>query len=427
MQSVVVRGNRAYFAALGATPERPKDAVFEGRKLLEFETSVQALLTVMDLDTETIIPEESANLNAPGRILNGPYGIAFSPTSPSEVLIPVYGNNSIARFHLYEGMKPEPVRAYRGSVDVFVGTNPRGVVYHPDGRRAYTVNFASGDLSTVDLSQSQMESRDPLGPPEQDRLSPLARRGKELFYTTQRVDTVADFWFACGTCHPDGRTDGVTWRFSNGPRSTPIVTSSLDTLPLHFDGDRDEFSDFEHTVRDLQGGFSLDRAQLKPALGERSSTNQAYGWKAMEAYMREGIDTPAAPQYERKELEKGELLFTQLKCDSCHGGEWFAPEPLGKNPTIANGQVTDTLANVGTKSEADKLGTGGFDPPSLWGVYQTAPYLHDGSALTLREVLQNETHLYAGLKKKRNAKLSEQEVSELVKYLTTITDGTPIP
>jgi len=143
--------------------------------------------------------------------------------------------------------------------------------------------------------------------------------------------------------------------------------------------------------------------------------------------MREGIDTPAAPQYDRKELEKGESLFTQLKCDTCHGGEWFAPEPLGKNPTIANGQVTDTLADVGTKTKADKLGTGGFDPPSLWGVYQTAPYLHDGSALTLREVLQNEKHLYAGLDDRGDSKLTDEEVSDLVKYLTTITDGTPIP
>ena len=427
MQSVVVKGDRAYLPSFGATPHRPDDATFEGRPLLEFETSVQALLTVVDLNKEQVIESESANLNTPGRILNGPYGIAFSPTSPSEVLIPVYGNNAVARFHLFEGEKPRPVRAYRGSVDIFVGTNPRGVVYHPDGTRAYTVNFASGDLSVIQLKESQMEFRTPLGPKKHDRLSPLARRGKELFYTTQRVDTVADFWFACGTCHPDGRTDGITWRFSNGPRSTPIITASLDTLPLHFDADRDEFTDFEHTVRDLQGGFSLDRARLKPALGEPSSNKMAYGWKAMEAYIREGIDTPAAPTFEPSEIKEGELLFTQLKCDKCHGGVWFAPEPMGENPNISNGQITDTLHNVGTKSPADKIGNGAFDPPSLWGLHQTGPYLHDGSALTLYDVLKNKKHLNAGLSQKDHRELSETQIEQLVRYLTTITDGTPVP
>ena len=428
MQSVVVRGKRAYLPSFGATPERPSDAVIQGRKLLPFETAVQALLTVVDLETDTVIESETSNLNAPGRILNGPYGIAFAPGDSEQAMIPVYGNNAIARFDMVQGEPPRPKRAFRGSVDIFVGTNPRGVVIHPKGHEAYTVNFASGDLSIVDLKKSQTTRLFSLGPPERDRLSRLARQGKELFYTTQRVDTVADFWFTCGTCHPDGRTDGVTWNFSNGPRSTPVLAASLDTLPLHFDGDRDEFSDFEHTVRDLQGGFSLDRKKLKPALGEPSSKPLAHGWRAMEAYIREGVDSPRVPPIKTEEEEMGRKVFISFGCDTCHGGEWFAPDSIDQSRTVANGQVTDTLENINTKTERDLLGDGSFDPPSLWGLAQTGPYLHDGSSHTLEDVLKNQTHRVAGLGVQgKDRQMTPKETRDLIVYLGSITEGTEPP
>ena len=28
-------------------------------------------------------------------------------------------------------------------------------------------------------------------------------------------------WVACATCHIEGRSDAVTWRFEQGPRDTP--------------------------------------------------------------------------------------------------------------------------------------------------------------------------------------------------------------
>ena len=427
MQSVVVRGSRAYLPSFGATPERPNHVYKNGRALLPFETTVQALLTVVDLDRERVLTKESANLNAPGRILNGPYGLAFAPGNPSEVILPIYGNNSIARFKLAPGHPPEPLRAYRGSVDIFVGTNPRGVVTHPNGKTAYTVNFASGNLTVVDLKRSQPMAMFPLGPKARDRLSSLARQGKELFYTTQRVDTVADFWFTCGTCHPDGRTDGITWEFSIGPRSTPVIAASLDTLPLHFDGDRDELSDFEHTVRELQGGFSLARKKLIPALPEPMGEPE-HGWKAIEAYLREGIDSPAAPKISPQEEKKGSILYLELGCDTCHGGPWFGPEPLEKPIQVANNQITNTLKDVGTRTERDVFGRKGFDPPSLWGIHQTAPYLHDGSAESLRNVLSNRKHLYAGLAANRAEKtLTDEEWGLLEAYLRTISEGTLMP
>ena len=57
----------------------------------------------------------------------------------------------------------------------------------------------------------------------------------------------------------------------------------------------------------------------------------------------------------------------------------------------------------------------GFDTPTLRGVWDTAPYLHDGSAATLTDVLNNSAH-------GNSASLSSGEREQLVAYLLQI-DG----
>jgi hypothetical protein len=49
--------------------------------------------------------------------------------------------------------------------------------------------------------------------------------------------------------------------------------------------------------------------------------------------------------------------------------------------------INSVLHDVGTDSERDLRGKGGFDVPSLLGVGLTEPYFHDGSALSLEELL----------------------------------------
>jgi hypothetical protein len=65
----------------------------------------------------------------------------------------------------------------------------------------------------------------------------------------------------------------------------------------------------------------------------------------------------------------------------------------------------------------------GVDTPTLLGVWETPPYLHDGSAATLRDVLTtknpDDLHGYVSA-------LSSQELDELVAYLQQIDDGQPV-
>src|SRR5205814_7048718 len=68
--------------------------------------------------------------------------------------------------------------------------------------------------------------------------------------------------------------------------------------------------------------------------------------------------------------QRGEILFTSRGCATCH-----AP-PNYTSPGVYK---------VGLESPEDAYP--GFNPPSLRGIYNRAPFLHDGRARTLQDVL----------------------------------------
>ena len=139
MQSVVVRGDRAYFSAFGATPERPDDVVVDGRPLFRFETSVQAVVSVVDLNTDTVIESESANLGV-GRVLNGVFDIAFSPASDIGAAF-VSFDDSIARFDMYEERSQCPIDPSGVHRDLW--EQPTRTRVPSEWKWIYTVNFSS--------------------------------------------------------------------------------------------------------------------------------------------------------------------------------------------------------------------------------------------------------------------------------------------
>jgi hypothetical protein len=111
--------------------------------------------------------------------------------------------------------------------------------------------------------------------------------------------------------------------------------------------------------------------------------------------------------------ERGKAHYDKLGCNICHGGPDFTDSARG------------SLHDVGTITEASGQRAGaplfGIDTPTLLGVWETPPYLHDGSAPTLRDVLTTknpgELHGFVSV-------LSSQEIDELVSYVLQI-DGDP--
>jgi cytochrome c peroxidase len=100
---------------------------------------------------------------------------------------------------------------------------------------------------------------------------------------------------------------------------------------------------------------------------------------------------------------RGEKIFKSAAaaCASCHEPELY----------------TDLRSyDVGTRGPFDQK-AGEFDTPTLRELWRTAPYLHDGSAATLREVVTTRnTRDEHG----KTSNLSAREVEDLVEYLLSL-------
>ena len=69
-----------------------------------------------------------------------------------------------------------------------------------------------------------------------------------------------DAWSSCGSCHPDGLADGVTWIFGTGPRQTKPLdgmfnkfTNMEDQGLLNWSAIRGSNTDFNNNSRATRG------------------------------------------------------------------------------------------------------------------------------------------------------------------------------
>ena len=132
---------------------------------------------------------------------------------------------------------------------------------------------------------------------------------------------------------------------------------------------------------------------------------------------------------------RGMRLFfsARLACSSCHGGSDFGtPEsgsPFANNGTYARYPARDRgLANKSGR----RADVGKFRIPSLRNVAVTAPYMHDGSASTLSDVIDDYaaggraarlSHSKPGRAVGvRGFEISPEEKHELLAFLESLTD-----
>jgi cytochrome c peroxidase len=102
-----------------------------------------------------------------------------------------------------------------------------------------------------------------------------------------------------------------------------------------------------------------------------------------------------------KAAKRGENLFIKTGCADCH----------------VPGLYTDLHPHdVGTHAAYDRP-TDKFYTPTLIEVWRTAPYLHDGSAATMRDVITTcNLHDAHG----ETSKLSQQEIDDLCEYVLSL-------
>lgn len=397
-------GRSAWFPSLQANVERGE---FRDGQALTHETTVRAVMSSVAL-TEDAVSFEGLNdvYDERDRALLDDRGLA-SAVAFSEygdfVYVGFLGMESLTVLDAYTNQASGAVPGLVGGVE--------GLLPSPDGTTLYAASRVGRTLWEIDLVGSALPeigrtvSLERPGVPEP--LAPGVYEGRLIFQRSADVRMTQDGYISCASCHLDGTHDGRTWDFTDrgeGLRNTISLRGhgGTDHGPIHWSGNFDEVQDFENDVRGPQAGTGFltdeDWALTQGTLGEAKAGRSA-DLDALAAYVSslttfERSPWRAASGDLSPDALAGEALFNDavVGCAECHpaplytDSQWLAPgQPLLHDV----GTLTD---GSGSRLGEDLLG---LDTPTLLGLHATGPYLHDGSAATLREVLVDRNPLDA--------------------------------
>ncbi|MFV8751714.1 c-type cytochrome [Nannocystaceae bacterium ST9] len=277
--------------------------------------------------------------------------------------------------------------SFEWSVALDEGCGVDGLASAPDGKGLWVHCELTRSLirvGFVDQAQTKLaKSRDWLRSPElaASPRSPEAERGAELFRRNGDTRISGGGVLACANCHPEGRSDGLSWRLGKSILQTPLLAGRvIDTAPYKWDGqDADLRASIRHTIERLGGvPGEIRRSELA----------------AIEAYLL-SLTPPRAPSVgDEAGRARGQAVFEQ-ECSGCHAGE------------------------RGTDQNQHELATslGKVDTPSLIGLAHTAPYYHDGSATDLRTLLDDRATIHDMTD---TSGLSPAQRQDLVTYLESL-------
>jgi DNA-binding beta-propeller fold protein YncE len=315
------------------------------------------------------------------------------------------------------------------------GLGPRGSVLGPDGKlfvhgwlsRSVVVFDVSRILASEDFAAVRVAEIPVVA---SEALAPEVLAGKRVFYDSEDTRMSNEGYISCATCHFDGFEDGRVWDFTDRGEGLRNGVSLLGRRGMghgrvHWSANFDEIQDFEHDIRAAFGGSgfvddpAFDMSPIGTPLGA-AKAGVSVELDALAAFVA-SLDTVHRSPFRNADgsltdaAVEGEQIFARLECDACHSGADFTDS--------ATGAVHD----VGTMTDLSGQRLGGplegIDTPTLLGVWETAPYLHDGSAPTLRDVLvtRNPDDRHGAV-----STLSAQELDQLLAYLLQI-DGHDAP
>lgn len=290
-----------------------------------------------------------------------------------------------------------------------IGKGANGIAITRDGRMAFVNNqfdhkvsvLRGVEINSVTRVVLESEIRTAVG----DSLTPELRMGRELFFTATNADinNPSTTGVSCNTCHSEGgREDGHVWGFPDGKRQTPALSGRMmsRTAPYHWSGEFDSLQAFmQHTTVQRMGGKGIDSNQL----------NYIVAYMDM-ATLAENPHQSAAPT--ESQLRGGQV-FQKAGCQTCHGGEAYTLDVMADVGTMDS---TDTQPVTGTSFGNTPSPLKALNTPSLIGLSRTAPYLHNGTALTIRDRIFAPTgNMHGNL-----GDLSDAEKDDLVEFLKTL-------
>jgi YVTN family beta-propeller protein len=399
LESLAVSNDTVLVSHLLNQPEEPRD----------FQNTVSGAVSTVSLTTKQELTERRIHLNEStfSTPVNFPRAITLSPDGKTAYVV-LAGSDAVMGIDLTTPEKAKLLGFWQ------TGKNPRGIVINEDGSRAYVMNYLSRDVSVLDLTDTSNRSVIATVSVVLETLEPELLQGKILFNNANDPRLSHLGWMSCASCHLDGGVDGTTWLSPDGPRQTQPLWNLNGTAPFHASATRDEVQDAEKDIETLLDGVGLAPGAALPELGEPNG-NTSMDLDSLAKFVLEGIRVPNAPTMTSQQEERGRGVFLKAGCQQCHAGTHWTVSSLPSTLDVSGLEITSALRDVGTTASNDVLGQNGFDVPTLLGVDSSAPYLHDGSATNLQEVLKNPKHAPV---------LTEAETSDIVLFLRSIDSET---
>ncbi|MCB1094028.1 MAG: DUF1929 domain-containing protein [Verrucomicrobiae bacterium] len=336
-----------------------------------------------------------------------------------------FGPNGLYVFVAFEGSREVAVIDAYGDQELFrfdAGRAAQGLALSADGHTLYVHNFMDRTVSVHDIT-ALIEQGQPtaslvatFSTVASETLSPQVLLGKQLFHDAVDNRLAGQDYLSCATCHNEAGQDGRVWDFTNldeGLRNTIDLRGrgGVNHGPVHWTGNFDEIQDFENPIRAMSGGTGLINGSPHPSLGLPNGGRSA-DLDALATYVA-SLDTFARSPYRNTDgsltadAALGREIFRAQNCASCHSGERFTDSAL------------NVLHDIGTITPGSGTRLGGalpgFDTPTLRGLWNGAPYLHNGSALTLADAVSAHS----------GVSLNATEMQQLTAYLQQIDDLEP--
>jgi cytochrome c peroxidase len=358
---------------------------------------IDSRLTMLSVKPEASPSASQIALDARGQAVGDPHGGALSGDGKWLVLAGA-GTHELLMLEAVEipwtagepgdFIDPELLDGEHKMRRVPLGGRPMRVAFLKEEAQVVVANYLLDAVQVVDAKAGKIVRSIPLGSPARPS---LARQGEELFYDARRSHNQ---WFSCHTCHTDGHTCGLTFDTLNddsfgNPKLTPTLRNVANTGPWTWHG----------WQRDL--GAAVEKSLTETMFGPRPTPAQT---RVMVAFLAT-LEHPPNPKRDRggaltPAAERGRQLFSgKAACSRCHQGKHYT-----------------SRKNYDVKLEPDGSPYKLWNPPSLLGLYDRGPYLHDGRASSLKDVLQK----YHSPEKLGGAPLTPQETNDLLAFLNSL-------
>ena len=207
--------------------------------------------------------------------------------------------------------------------------------------------------------------------------------GRRLFFSaTDARMAGSGAGVSCATCHFDGRNDGLTWTLDGQPRQTPSLAGPVnETSPVTWSEEVASIAD-EAMITSSQrmGGDGLE-------LADANAIEAYVAWSRLPDTELAGSADPLV------KLGKEVFERDEVGCASCHSGD----------------HLTDNRSH-------ELYGPLATQTPTLRGVSASAPYLHDGSSKSLRDLLERVRDGSMG----NTSSLDAREMDALEAYLKSL-------